>query len=146
MQSPILAPVVALIAWTLIVMLWLYVIRIPAMRKAGIDLNTLRGSKPHQLDSVLAAKDQWPAHNYMHLVEQPTLFYAVCFALVLMHAGGGWNPTIAWIYVGLRVLHSLVQVTTNRILYRFTLFSLASLALIVLTVQAARSVIALGLI
>lgn len=141
-----LAPVVALIAWTMIIMVWLYIIRIPAMRKAGIDLNNLRGSKPGQLDTVLAEKAQWPAHNYMHLVEQPTLFYAVCFALVLLHAGGGYNPMLAWAYVGLRVVHSLVQVTSNRILYRFSLFGLSSLVLIALTVQAVRSVIAAGLI
>ena len=141
-----LAPVVALIAWTMIIMVWLYIIRIPAMRKAGIDLNNLRGSKPGQLDTILAEKAQWPAHNYMHLVEQPTLFYAVCFALVLLHAGGGYNPMLAWAYVGLRVLHSLVQMTSNRILYRFTLFSLSSLVLMALTVQAIRSVIHLGLI
>lgn len=141
-----LVPVVALIAWTLIVMVWLYVIRIPAMRKAGIDVARITGSKPGGLDAVLAEKDQWPAHNYMHLVEQPTLFYAVCFALVLLHAGGGYNPMLAWAYVGLRVLHSLVQMTSNRILYRFTLFALSSLALIALTVQAVRSVIHAGLI
>ena len=141
-----LVPVVALIAWTLIVMVWLYIVRIPAMKKAGIDVARITGSKPGGLDAVLAEKDQWPAHNYMHLVEQPTLFYAVCFALVLLHAGGGYNPMLAWAYVGLRVLHSLVQMTSNRILYRFTLFALSSLALIALTVQAVRSVIHAGLI
>ena len=142
----ILVPVVVLIAWTMLVMLWLYVQRIPAMRRAGIDVNTLRGGKPGGLDDVLDEKTQWPAHNYMHLVEQPTLFYAVCFALVLLHAGGGWNPALAWAYVGLRIAHSLVQMTTNRILHRFTLFALASLVLIALTIQAVRSVVHLGLI
>ena len=116
------------------------------MKKAGIDVARITGSKPGGLDAVLAEKDHWPAHNYMHLVEQPTLFYAVCFALVLLHAGGGYNPMLAWAYVGLRVLHSLVQMTSNRILYRFTLFALSSLALIALTVQAVRSVIHAGLI
>jgi hypothetical protein len=142
----ILVPVVALIAWTLLIMAYLYVIRIPAMKKAGIDLNNLSGSKPGQLDSILDPKAQWPAHNYMHLVEQPTLFYAVCFALVLLHGGGGWNPALAWAYVGLRVLHSIVQITTNRIRYRFLLFALSSLVLMALAVQAVRSVIHLGLI
>ena len=142
----ILAPVVVLIAWTLLVMLWLYVQRIPAMRKAGIDINNLTGSKPGGLDGVIADKAQWPAHNYMHLVEQPTLFYAVAFVLVLLKAGGGWNPTIAWAYVVLRIAHSIVQVTSNRVLYRFTLFALSSLMLIALTVQALRTLVHLGLL
>lgn len=142
----ILVPVVALIAWTMLIMVWLYIVRIPAMKKAGIDLNTLRGSKPGQLDTVLDPKDQWPAHNYMHLLEQPTLFYALCFALLLMHASGGWNLKLAWAYVGLRVVHSLVQITTNRIQHRFLLFALSSLILLALTVQAVRAVLASGLV
>jgi len=142
----ILVPVVALIAWTMLIMVWLYVVRIPAMQKAGIDLKNLTGSKPGQLDAILDPKAQWPAHNYMHLVEQPTLFYAVVFVLVLLHAGGGWNPALAWAYVGLRIVHSIVQVTVNRIRYRFLLFSLSSLVLIALTIQAVRSVFAAGLI
>jgi hypothetical protein len=142
----LLVPVVALIAWTMVIMLWLYIVRIPAMKKAGIDLNAIRGSKPGQLDTILEDRAQWPAHNYMHLLEQPTLFYAVCFALVLLHAGSGWNPALAWAYVGIRVVHSIVQITTNRIKHRFLLFALSSLVLLALTVQAVRSVFAAGLI
>ena len=140
----ILGPVVALIAWTMLIMVYLYVIRIPAMKKAGIDLKNLTGSKPGQLDTILDPKAQWPAHNYMHLVEQPTVFYAVVFALVLLHAGGGWNPMLAWAYVGLRVVHSIVQITTNRIQHRFMLFSLSSIVLIALSVQAVRAAINMG--
>ena len=131
-----LVPVVALIAWTMIVMVWLYIVRIPAMKKAGIDVAKITGSKPGGLDAVLAEKDQWPAHNYMHLVEQPTLFYAVVFILAMQGAGGGWNTTLAWAYVGLRVLHSIVQATFNRIIVRFTLFALSTLVLIALTLHA----------
>jgi hypothetical protein len=140
----ILAAVVALIAWTMLIMVLLYIVRIPAMKKAGIDLKNLTGSKPGQLDAILEPKAQWPAHNYMHLVEQPTVFYAVCFALVLLHAGGGYNPMLAWAYVGLRVVHSIVQITTNRIQHRFLLFALSSIVLIALTVQAVRAVIHTG--
>jgi hypothetical protein len=133
MHSPILAPVVALIAWTLAILLLLYARRMPALRQAGIDLSQVRGSKPGQLDTLLAAKAQWPAHNYMHLVEQPTLFYAMCFALALMEAGSGVALALAWLYVALRVAHSMVQVTSNRIIARFGLFGLASLTLVALT-------------
>ena len=142
----ILVPVVVLIAWSMLIWALMVVVRMQALKKAGVDVMKISGGRPGALDGVVPDKAQWPAHNYMHLVEQPTLFYAVCFALVLLHAGGGYNPMLAWAYVGLRILHSIVQVTINRILYRFTLFFLSSLALAALAVQAVRSVIHLGLI
>ena len=41
-DSPILAPVVALVAWTLVMQVWMYAARIPAMRRAGISLKGRR--------------------------------------------------------------------------------------------------------
>jgi hypothetical protein len=137
MHSPILQPVLALIAWSLVMLVWMVVARMPAMKKAGIDVNTAKGGHPGALDGVLEAKAQWPAHNYMHLMEQPTLFYAVCFVLALQGGGGGWNTTLAWAYVGLRVLHSIVQATFNRIIIRFMLFALSTLVLVALTLHSA---------
>ena len=79
---------------------------------------------------------QWKAHNYNHLMEQPTVFYAVAIALAVGGMGGGLNAQLAWAYVGLRILHSLIQATVNRVLWRFAVFALASLALIALCVHA----------
>lgn len=140
MQSQILAPVVALVGWTLVMLLWLVVARIPAMRKAGLDVGKMRGGRPHGLDGVIPDQANWPAHNYMHLVEQPTLFYAIALTLALLGQGNGINATLAWVYVGLRVLHSLVQATFNRIAVRFVLFALSSVVLIMLTFHAAMDV------
>ena len=137
MQSQILAPVVALVVWSLLVLLWVVVTRMPALKAAGIDLSKARGGKPGGLDGVLPDETQWKAHNYIHLMEQPTLFYAVCLALALLGAGDGLNATLAWAYVALRVVHSLVQGTSNIIRYRFMLFALSTLALIALTARAA---------
>ena len=136
MHSPILAPVVALVAWTLVMLVWMVLRRMPALKQAGIDLRRARGGRPHGLDGVLPDEVQWSAHNYMHLVEQPTLFYAISLALALMDQGGGINLAFAWTYVGLRVAHSLVQATSNRIALRFPLFLLSTLALIGLTLHA----------
>jgi hypothetical protein len=136
-HSPILAPVVALIAWSLVIMLWMAATRLPAMKRKGINLNTLVGGRGADLDGVLDDRIQWKSHNYSHLMEQPTLFYAVALMLALMDRGDGINLTLAWIYVGLRVAHSLVQATFNRVLIRFGLFLLSSLALAGLTVHAA---------
>jgi len=139
MQYPIVAPVVALVAWSMIMMIWLYAARIPAMARKGISLKGRVGSKGSDLDGVVDPNAQWKAHNYNHLMEQPTLFYAVCFALALLEGGGVWiNVWLAWAYVALRIAHSLVQVTVNVVLYRFLLFALSSVALIGLVVQAIR--------
>lgn len=137
MQSQILAPVVALVAWSLLVLLWVVVTRMPALKAAGIDLSKARGGRPGGLDGVLPDATQWKAHNYIHLMEQPTLFYAVCLALALLGAGDGVNTALAWAYVAFRVVHSLVQGTSNIIRYRFMLFALSTLALIALTARAA---------
>ena len=135
--SPILGPIVALVGWSIVMMVWMIAVRIPAMKRAGIDVNKAVGGRPGVLDGVVEERAQWKAHNYIHLMEQPTLFYAICLALAVM--GGGdirINVWLAWGYVVLRVLHSLVQATSNIIRYRFLLFALASLCLIGLTVHA----------
>ena len=135
--SPILIPVVALVAWSLVMMLWMLATRLPAMRRAGISLsNAPPGSRGSQLDGVLDDSAQWKAHNYNHLMEQPTLFYAIAITLALMDMGDGVNYWLAWGYVAFRVLHSLVQATVNRLIYRTPLWVLASLCLIALTVHA----------
>lgn len=137
MNSPILAPVVALVAWTLVMMVWMIVTRFAAMRRKGISLKGRVGTRSGSLEGVIEDQVNWKAHNYMHLVEQPTLFYAIALALALMDFGGGINLVLAWAYVGLRIAHSLVQATVNIVLYRFILWVLSSLALIGLTVHAA---------
>lgn len=140
MHSPILQPVVALAAWTMLVWIWMYVVRIPAMNRAGIDAKTRVGGTGASLDGVLPDNKQWIAHNYNHLHEAPTVFYAVAIVLALTGWGDGMNATIAWIYVGLRIAHTLVQALWNRVLVRFTLFALSSLALMALVLHAAMAV------
>ena len=136
MHSPILAPIVALVAWSLVMMLWMVATRMPAMKRKGIDLKGLVGGRGADLDGVIEREVQWKSHNYNHLMEQPTLFYAICLSLALMEMGGGLNLILAWVYVGLRVVHSLVQATTNVVRIRFTVFVLASLVLVALTLHA----------
>ncbi len=140
MQSEILKPVVILVAWSLVMWAWMVAVRIPALKAAGIDLGKVRGSRPGQLDGVVPDKAQWPAHNYMHLMEQPTIFYAVALVIALTGTGNGLNATIAWGYVGIRIVHSLLQATINLISIRFLLFLLSTLCLIALTLHAAMAV------
>ena len=135
--SPILGPIVALVAWSLVMMLWMAATRLPEMSRKGIRIGTLVGGRGADLDGVLEDSIQWKSHNYSHLMEQPTVFYAVALSLALMDQGGGLNLALAWIYVGLRIAHSLVQAIFNRVLVRFMLFLLSSLALVGLTIHAA---------
>lgn len=90
--------------------------------------------------ATLPATVRWKADNYNHLMEQPTVFYAVALSLALLGQGSGTNATLAWAYVGLRVVHSFVQTLVNKIEVRFGMFVLSSLVLIALTVNAARAV------
>lgn len=140
MHSEILRPMVALIAWTLVMLVWTVATRMPAMRAAGVDIRKLVGSKASDADRVLPPKVQWKAHNYNHLTEQPTLFYAVCAVIALSGTGDGPNAWIAWAYVALRIAHSLVQATINRVAVRFVLFGLSTLVLVALTLHAAMAV------
>jgi hypothetical protein len=136
MQSGILAPVAVLVLWSMVMLAWMLVTRMPALKNLGVDLGKVRGSKPNMLDGVLPDKTMWVAHNYNHLMEQPTAFYAVALALAIMGMGDGLNAWLAWAYVGLRIAHSLVQATANIVAIRLILFLLSSLCLVALALHA----------
>lgn len=132
-----LEPVIALISWTLLVWVWMYALRIPAMSAAAIDADDAK--HPGSL-SGLPSNVRAVADNYNHLHEQPTVFYALAFYTQLAGAADGVSVNLAWAYVGLRVVHSLVQNTVNKVAIRFMVFSLSSLVLIAMT---ARNLLAL---
>ena len=133
----ILKPVVVLLAWTMVMWLWMYATRIPAMSKAGLVEPGMSGTTGASLRAKLPDAVNWKADNYNHLHEAPTVFYAVAIVLAIIGQGDGLNATIAWVYVGLRIAHSIVQATVNRVMIRFSLFALSSLALIALILHAA---------
>lgn len=138
-HSPIFAPAIALVLWSLVMLAWLAVTRLPAMARAGIPLTTITGSRGVNLEGVVPDRVNWKSHNYAHLMEQPTIFYATVVILGVTGAGDGVNLQLAWGYVALRIVHSVVQATWNRVAVRFTLFSLATVALLVLAINAARA-------
>ena len=128
--SPLLAPVVALVAWTLVMLIWMAVKRFPILKGRDIP-NGARGA------DMPPGPHNWPAHNYEHLMEQPTLFYAIVLSLVLMGFDHPINVYLAWGYVGFRIIHSIVQATTNVVRIRFPIFLLATICLVCLTIHAA---------
>lgn len=137
MSENLLAPGAVLALWTLIMLAWVAVTRFSAMAKAGIDLKAAPpGGRGADLEGVLPPLTNWKSHNYTHLVEQPTVFYAV---IIFLHLSGGSTDltrALAWAYVVLRIVHSLWQSTVNRIPVRFTLFALATLCLVALSLLA----------
>lgn len=132
----ILQPVVALAAWTMVMWFWLYGTRIPALGAAKVDPEELVNDPGRSLDDVLPPPVMWKAHNYNHLHEAPTVFYAVAIVLAIIGQGDGLNAQVAWAYVILRVIHSLIQVTINKVQLRFMVFALSSFCLMFLVARA----------
>ena len=133
-----LTTVLALIVWTLIVWIWMDATRIPTMQKAkihpqsAVNAGALVGL-PMEVRVV--------ADNYNHLHEQPTIFYALAVYSYLVGVSDPLNIWLAWGYVGLRIVHSLIQIVARKVMLRFQVFVLASLMLMII---AARNVFALA--
>lgn len=136
MQAQILAPGAALVLWTIVMLFWMAATRLPAIAKNGGLGAAKPGGRGQDLEGVLPDQINWKSHNYSHLLEQPTLFYATLATLAILGAHEH-DVLFAWGYVGLRVAHSLWQATVNTIPVRFTLFNLSTLCLLVLAVRAA---------
>ncbi|WP_271077615.1 MAPEG family protein [Aurantiacibacter sp. MUD61] len=135
----ILEPVIALAAWTLVMCLWMYATRLPGMLKANVDPDSLARDPDASLDKLLPPQTQWKAHNFNHLHEAPTVFYAVMLSMALLATQASFSlndeqliALVGWVYVVLRIAHSIVQATWNRVVVRFALFSLSQVALVVL--------------
>jgi len=133
--NPMLAPVIALVLWTALIWTWMYATRIPAILAARmlLDPQAPRGAQM----ATLPARVRWKADNYNHLLEQPVLFYATALSLALLGDQSTASVWLAWAYVGLRIVHSLWQTTTNVIMVRFGLFFVSSLVLFALAIRAA---------
>jgi hypothetical protein len=134
-DTSMLRPVVALVLWTFLMWAWMYATRIPAIRRAKMKLDP-RAPRGAQM-AELPPEVRWKADNYNHLFEQPTLFYAIALTLALLGNASPLDLGLAWTYVAMRVVHSLVQSTVNKIEVRFAIFFLSSLVLLVMTIRAA---------
>ncbi|MGB5076203.1 MAG: MAPEG family protein [Sphingorhabdus sp.] len=136
MDKSILAPAAVLIVWSIIMLGWLAATRLPAMKKMGVDMSKTVGARGSDIDPNVAPSVAWKSHNYAHLMEQPTLFYATVFIIHLTATATPLLVWFAWGYVALRVVHSLWQATVNKVSIRFVLFLLSTICLAVLSVNA----------
>lgn len=135
--TEILQPVMVMGLLSVVMLLWMYATRFPAMSKAGIT--------PEQAQDTAALKQLPPeavrvADNYNHLFEQPTLFYAVAISIAVLQHVDGLHVACAWAFVAFRILHSIVQATLNLVPIRFALFSLSWVALAIMIVREAIAV------
>lgn len=137
MTSPLLAPLAVLVLWSVVVLFWVMLTRLPAFKKAGIDLATAPpGGRYQDLESAMPPRVNWVSHNYAHLMEQPTVYYAVVLVLAVAGDSSGLSVGLAWGYCVLRIAHSLWQGLVNTIPVRFLLFLLSTLCLAILAVRA----------
>lgn len=144
MQAQVLAPAAVLVVWTLIMLMWMAATRLPPLFKAPGGLGAAKpGARGVDLEGVLPDSVQWKSHNYTHLLEQPTLFYATVVILAVVGASQ-LDVTLAWAYVAIRVVHSLWQALVNTVPVRFTLFNLSTLCLLVLAIHAVQVTLAAG--
>lgn len=136
MQHAILAPAAVLVLWSLVMLGWMAGSRLPALRKMGGLASAKAGGRGQDLEGVIPDAINWKSHNYSHLMEQPTLFYATVAILAIVGAAPV-DVALAWGYVGIRIVHSLWQATVNRVPVRFVLFVLSTTCLMALAVRAA---------
>ena len=132
--SAILQPVVALGLWTAVMMVWMYATRIPAIGTTDIPADKMGHPAGMQL---LPSEVRRIADNYNHLFEQPTLFYVLCITIAVAGHVDTWAVNLAWAFVALRIVHSLVQATANIVILRFSIFMISWLVLIAMLVREA---------
>jgi hypothetical protein len=142
MNTAILAPAAALAIWSMIMLFWMAGTRFPAMKKARAERgskSTVSVKKPggrgQDLEGFIPDRVNWKAHNYTHLMEQPTVFYPVVVILALAGATQ-LDVWLAWAYVALRVAHSLWQAMVNTIPIRLLIFTVGSIILLVMAIRA----------
>ena len=139
-DTGMLAPGAALVAWTLVMTVWVVLTRFPAFKQVGLDLSEAApGARYPDVEPMIPAQVNWKAHNLNHLMEQPTVFYPVIVILALVGGGSAANVYWAWAYVGLRIAHSLWQSLVNTVPVRFALFTASSICLAALAIDAVRN-------
>ncbi len=141
MTRALVAPALVLVIWTLLVLFYLGFKRFGAFKAAKVDVGASAGGRGGDLDKLLPPSAVWPSHNYTHLLEQPTLFYAVVALLALIGAANPTTVTLAWAYTLLRIVHSIWQIAVNRIPVRMLLFFASTFCLLAMAVVGLMDVI-----
>lgn len=127
MMRALLQPVLALMLLTAAVWVFMYGRRLPWILASGIDVQDI--ATPEQVSAVLPAAINRPSNNLKNLFELPVIFYALCALLLATHQTDAHYVQLAWAYVALRAVHSLIHCTVNIVNVRFAAYLLSSLVL-----------------
>jgi hypothetical protein len=132
--NSILLPLLAMVFLTFAVWVYLYALRIPEINRLGIDPDDLQDrAEAHKLLRVSAAA----SNNLKNLFEVPILFYLAAMIAMLLMIQDDLLVGLAWGFVILRVVHSLVHCSYNRVMHRFIAYLISCLFLIFMWIRLA---------
>ena len=122
-QTALLTPIFVLVLWTSAIFLVLAFGRVKYTKNPqdAAHSKDLKGTMPDWVERA--------ADNYNHLFEQPVAFYALTLCIAVINDFDSFMVQLAWAFVVLRIMHSLVQLTFNLVLLRFFIFVMGWLVL-----------------
>ncbi|MBR9814345.1 hypothetical protein GYB61_10880 [bacterium] len=123
-------PVLALTAWTLLILVVLIGRRVRHAGDAKVAPQEMRN--PDMAYAICTESINNMANNFKHLFEVPVLFYVVSMIATLVGATSALMVALAWVFVGLRIVHSLIQCTVNVVMWRLAAFAFSVIVLIVM--------------
>lgn len=133
-QASIFYPVMALVGWTLAVLLLIPYQRFKAVFAGQVTAGDFSCGESANVPPEVSM----PNRNFMNLLEVPVLFYVVCIVSYVTQGVTAGAVALAWVYFGLRVLHSLVSLTYNHVFHRFLVFATSNVVLLVMWIGLLR--------
>jgi hypothetical protein len=124
-STAILGPVFGLVGWTFVVLLLIPVARFRSAAKGEVAADDFKYGESDRVPDAVRI----PNRNYMNLLEVPMLFYVCCIVLFAVGNVGATALALAWGYVALRVIHSLIHLTYNTVMHRLTVFAVSNFVL-----------------
>lgn len=124
----ILYPIFALAWWTSCVLLLIPIARIRAGRRREIVVDDFKYGE----SSAVPPHVSIPNRNYMNLLELPVLFYVAAILLYLSPCTSATAIDLAWLYVGLRIVHSIIHLTYNKVFHRLAAFATSNVVLVLM--------------
>lgn len=130
-QAEILYPMVALVVLTFAVLLVIPYRRFKAAFARQVTAHDFKYGESEKVPPEVRI----PNRNYMNLLEMPLLFYVACITLYVTKSVDTASLYLAWGYFALRVFHSAVHLTYNKVMHRLTLFALSNVVLAVMWIR-----------
>jgi len=123
----ILLPMLGMMLLTFIVWVYMYIRRIGFIKRNRIRAQDL--TTPDKAAELIPAPVSYSAYNFRNLLELPVLFYVLCLFLYVTSSVDEWYLIAAWLFVALRVVHSVIHCTVNIVIWRFAVYFVSALVL-----------------